>query len=371
MSRQLREIESLDEFDARTSPGMRLNGWFIQSVDLSGRASILTEVDPTGAVFLGCALTESSADDLQRRGALIFPQLPDLPFDPYRGLLYDAGELFGDGNYSAGTDAAIYAWSRLPRTLTRTLAMALHDHSISDALDEAMEDVDPRHVIGVMGGHALARGDTGFRDAARLGLRLTQAGKTILTGGGPGAMEAANLGAWMSAWPNDLREALAILAEAPSFRPSLDDWAETARAVLERWPDGGHSIGIPTWFYGHEPPNAFASAIAKYFTNALREDTLISRCRGGIVFLEGAAGTVQEMFQAATENFYAADESQIAPLVLVGSRHWTSGQPAWPLLESLGRGRSMGQHVHLVDSVDEAAELLTGSRGQLPERPGA
>ena len=44
-----------------------------------------------------------------------------------------------------------------------------------------------------MGGHALVRGEPAYADAARLGALL---GRThvVATGGGPGAMEAANLG---------------------------------------------------------------------------------------------------------------------------------------------------------------------------------
>lgn len=56
-----------------------------------------------------------------------------------------------------------------------------------------------------------------------------------------------------------------------------------------RWPiaSAGRSLSIPTWFYGHEPTNVFATEIAKYFSNALREDTLLHRCGGGVVFLPG------------------------------------------------------------------------------------
>lgn len=358
MTRQTVEIESLAEFDDRIGRTKALNGWFLQSIDLTGRVDVLAAADPTGAVFMGCDLTEPSADDLRARGALLFPRLPDLPFNPYRSGLYDARSLFGDGAYCDGPDAEIYAWSRSERSLAMTLAISLHDHAIGDALDEATDLLDPRRIVGIMGGHDLARGDAEYGDAARLGLRLTLGGRTVLTGGGPGAMEAANLGAWMSSCPKDLDEAVGILAEVPTFRPSLDNWARRAMDVLDRWSEGGTSIGIPTWFYGHEPPNAFASQIAKYFTNALREDTLISRCRGGIVYLAGAAGTVQEIFQASTENYYASDDSAVAPMILVGRDYWTKQLPTWPLLESLGRGRAMATKISLVDSVDEALEAL-------------
>ncbi len=115
---------------------------------------------------------------------------------------------------------------------------------------------------------------------------------------------------------------------------------------------------MPTWHYGHEPPNLFATAIAKYFRNAQREAILLQICDAGIVFLPGAGGTVQEVFQDACENYYAADD-QVAPMVLVGERYWTETLPAWPLLTALARGRAMEPHVHLVDTVEEAAEMIS------------
>ena len=105
--------------------------------------------------------------------------------------------------------------------------------------------------------------------------------------------------------------------------------------------DPASTLGIPTWHYGHEPSNAFATAIAKYFRNATREAILLEVCDAGIVFLPGAAGTVQEVFQDACENYYA-DVSSVAPMVLVGREHWTERYPAWPLLAALARGTRDG-----------------------------
>ena len=136
-----------------------------------------------------------------------------------------------------------------------------------------------------------------------------------------------------------LDAAIAALAAVPSFRPSIERWATVAIEVRSRWPgDGG--LAVPTWAYGAEPPNVFAGAIAKYFQNAVREATLLRRCVGGIAFLPGAAGTVQELFQDACENYYA-EPPMVAPMVLVGTEHWTTEVPAWPLLTALARGREM------------------------------
>jgi predicted Rossmann-fold nucleotide-binding protein len=232
---------------------------------------------------------------------------------------------------------------------------AIHDDSVSDALDELLVGT---RVVGVMGGHAMARGTEAYEGAARLGRELARAGLMVATGGGPGAMEAANLGAYAAPFDDEmLTKALQLLAEAPSFTPSISDWAGAAFAVRERWPDGGPSVGIPTWFYGHEPPNAFAAHIAKYFANATREDGLLARSNAGVVFLPGAAGTVQEIFDNATPNYYES-RGEPTPMVLVNRAHWTVKHPTWPLLQSLARERSMESRIALVDRIEEAPEAL-------------
>ena len=170
-------------------------------------------------------------------------------------------------------------------------------------------------------------------------------------------MEAATLGAWLAERPeSDLVEALSVLSAVPTFRPSVDAWVGPAFRVRERFPDGAESLAIPTWHYGHEPPNVLATAIAKYFGNATREAVLLEVCAGGIVFLPGAAGTVQEIFQDGCENYYAV-ESSVAPMILVGTDYWTRQLPVWPLLDALARGRTMAPLVHLVDTIEEAVAL--------------
>ena len=364
------EIDTLAALDAGLRRSSRLRGWFVQSLDLSGRSAELAGVDPRGAVFLGCTFAPGVEAELRRRGTLLFPRLPDLPFNPYRSALYRAEELYGradglpDVRYDASPDAAVYAWSLTSGAppLDHALATALHDHAVSDALDDALAELDPHQLVGLMGGHALERGGAAYAAAAELAGQLARAGRTVLTGGGPGAMEAANLGAYLSPDPAALPAALRLLASAPGYRAGLDPWLRTAFAVRERWPaeQAGRSFSIPTWFYGHEPTNVFATGIAKYFANSVREDTLLHRSRGGIVYLPGQAGTVQEIFQAATENFYALDPSQVAPLVLVGLEHWTRTYPAWPLLQRLAAEHPMARAVFCVETVDEAAALLLG-----------
>ncbi|MFE0039222.1 LOG family protein [Streptomyces sp. NPDC059015] len=356
-----REIETLEEFDQVVARRGSLAGHRIQSVDLSGRTLALLSCDTTATAFLGCAMEPDAAAKVRADGALVFPPLPDLPFDPYRGLLYTPDELFdglADGGYGVTPDALAYEWFQLTkadRDIYASMLRALHDDAVSDALDELLDGVP---VAGVMGGHAMSRGTDEYAGAARLGRALARAGLTVATGGGPGAMEAANLGAYAAPHPDDmLDEALELLAKAPSFTPSVTDWAATALEVRSRWPQGGDSVGIPTWFYGHEPPNPFAAHIAKYFANATREDGLLARCTAGVVFLPGAAGTLQEIFDNATPNYYES-RGEPTPMVLVDRAHWTERLPAWPLLRSLAEGRAMQTRIALVDSVEEAPGAL-------------
>jgi predicted Rossmann-fold nucleotide-binding protein len=358
------EIESLEQFDREAtraqSRGGAMRSWQVQDLDLTGRTDVLERLDARGALFLGCTMPEATAERLRAQGALLFPTVPDVPFDPWRARLYTPDELYAglDHGYDHTADARIYAWSRRPgrhHDLRDLLAQALHDSSIDDALGEL---TGGRRSVGVMGGHALDRGDPAYLAAAHLARELAATGVTVATGGGPGAMEAANLGARLADLPaSTLEEVLALVAAVPSYRPDTTAWASSAIASVLDLGDSGRSLGIPTWHYGHEPPNAFSSVVAKYFRNAIREDVLLQVCTAGIVFLPGAAGTVQEVFQAACTNYYAP-EDQVAPMVFVGEEYWTRTLPVWPLVSALAAGRPLAGRAHLVDDADEVADLL-------------
>ncbi|KSU66762.1 hypothetical protein AS038_08885 [Arthrobacter sp. NIO-1057] len=166
--------------------------------------------------------------------------------------------------------------------------------------------------------------------------------------------------------PQEIELALQMLASQPNATHQRTSWARTALAVKERFPSARESLGVPTWFYGHEPPNLFATKIAKFFTNSIREAVLLEQSTGGLVVLPGAAGTVQEIFQDACENYYATG-ARVVPMVLLGREYWTKTMPAWPLLKALASERVMEERIALVDTAAEAMEFIK-SMGTLRRR---
>jgi predicted Rossmann-fold nucleotide-binding protein len=208
-----------------------------------------------------------------------------------------------------------------------------------------------------------------YRQVAGLARTLARDGFLLVSGGGPGLMEATNLGAYLADHDDDaLDVALAILSSAPTWRDV--EWLATAFRVRERYPPTHParfpSIGVPTWFYGHEPPNPFATHIAKYFENSVREEGLLAIATHGVVFAPGNAGTVQEIFQDACQNYYRTHTGYASPMVLLGVDYWNPppggadgrAKPLLPLLRQLAREKGFEHLLLCTDSVDEIAAFL-------------
>jgi predicted Rossmann-fold nucleotide-binding protein len=227
--------------------------------------------------------------------------------------------------------------------------------------------------ITVFGSARFPEGHQYYQLGREVGAALTHLGFTVMTGGGPGVMEAANLGAYFAGRTADeLAAAIDMLAPAPDFLDH-DPYTAAALAVRERFApavsDGpnawAHSGGlaIPTWLYGHEPANLFAGRVAKYFSNAIREDMILRLARGGIVFAAGRAGTVQEVFQAATKTFYGTDGASGA-YVFLDRAFWTETLPIEKLLRplmALSPFGDLSSTIHVTDDVAEAVRVLTAT----------
>ncbi|QDY11374.1 hypothetical protein FJK98_00835 [Micromonospora sp. HM134] len=382
------EIETRAEFDRHLAADS-LAGLTVQGLRLDlDPVPDLTASDVTGTLFVGCRFAGREVGaDLVRRGANVVPPFSGLPYPTQPAHLYtptDLAEGFAAAGFAGMYDTRVYEHFRahggaLP-DVKEALGQRLHDHGVDNALADAtrtwLSTHGPQSVVGVMGGHAVPRGSVPYRMAAVLGWELARADRLVVTGGGPGVMEAANLGAFLSAWPaQELNTAIDLLAVAPDFTDH-DRYTAAALAVRDRytatvpqqrgpgldWARSG-GLAIPTWLYGHEPANLFAGRIAKYFSNAIREDTILRLARGGIVFAPGRAGTVQEVFQAATKTYYGTDGASGA-YVFLDRAYWTRELPIESLLRPLFAGSPFGDlsgSIHLTDDVREAVRVLTAT----------
>ncbi|NND74550.1 MAG: Rossmann fold nucleotide-binding protein [Ilumatobacter sp.] len=363
----MREIHTIDEFDAHVAEVGTLEGIVVQGVDLSVRSDVIESLSCAGGTFLGNRLEVSTLEHVLESGAVVFPRLPDLPFDMYRPTLYRQGELLTgwvpgepESFERDALDSLIYAWSTDRDTgeniaVIDALATRLHDHAIDDALAEHL--THHPDVVAVMGGHSLVRTDPAYRTAAELGRLLARQGWHVATGGGPGAMEAANLGAWLAGAPDDaLDESIALLAAEVDYRRA-DPYLRAGQAVLDAYPEGTDNLAVPTWFYGHEPTNQFATHVAKYFANSIREDGLLALATRGVVFTPGSAGTTQEVFQDATQNHYDVF-GVVSPMVFLDATFWTDTFPAEPLLRRLAGDRPYGKMIGVADTAAAARAFL-------------
>jgi len=379
------ELESIGALEAHLAVHGDLRCVAVQGLELEPLEARLLEVTADGAVFLGCHMSQGLLDHLMDEGAVIFPRLPRVPYRCYRPSLYTVDELLEgyessdpESLWRATLDARIYLhYDRHrrrdgPLPVVEALAQRLHDHAVDDALAGLLHNGgEPLRVVGVMGGHSLSRTDDAYEAAARIGRGLARAGYLVATGGGPGAMEAANLGAWLAPMEDAALEvALGRLRRAPGYRDA--GWLESALAVRRELGGeggaGGQSLAIPTWFYGHEPTNVFSRHVAKYFSNSLREDGLLAIATYGVIYAPGSAGTIQEVFMDAAQNHYGTLKV-VSPMVFLGRDYWTSEKPVYPLLESLAADRHYGRFLALEDD-PEAVVRFVESRPPEPWEDG-
>lgn len=372
----MREIHSIQELTSFLQARKSLKDTVVQSVDASPIADLVLDAAIENTVFLGCVLPDAVLASVVQRGATVFPTLAGLPFNPYAPVLYTAETLF-DGfkpdnpcSYCQTTDAQIYQhWLETggpqPKTIADALSRRLHDMAMTDAIEDFLAShVSHGNIVGMMGGHSMKRSDGAYLMAARISRELTRRGYLMVSGGGPGAMEATHVGAWfVDRTDAELEQAVSHLATAPVYTDKR--WLACAFEVMEKFPlppNCDHvSLGIPTWLYGHEPPTPFATHIAKYFANSVREDGLVTIATSGLIFAPGSAGTIQEIFQDATQNHYATTGVS-SPMVFLNTDYWTKEKPIYPLVQQLSKGYEYENLIAIFDDVNSVVDFIKSNK---------
>lgn len=339
----------------------------IQGLDLCPYEEQLMGIKISHSIFLGCTLSTQGYAALADKN-LIFSQ-PQVPYDVFRPTLYTKEALYDQftfrqpESYEQTLDCKIYrhylATGDTTPDVVEKLARTLHDFSLRTAMKKILRNYDSRHVIAIMGGHQLERGSRQYRQISYISKQLTEAGKLMTSGGGPGAMEATHLGAWFAGKKEEaLVQAIELLAQAPRYKDQL--WLSKAYEVLGQYPESDYrSLSIPTWTFGHEPATPFASDICKLFENSLREEDLLAIAIGGVIFTPGSAGTIQEVFQDLTQNHYLSYD-KASPMIFLGKKFWSEEVPIYPLLSNMKSAGRLQKHVnlYLFDSVEEVLSTL-------------
>jgi len=249
-------------------------------------------------------------------------------------------------------DETIYcdylAKGKLSPGIIEALTRRIYDDSIDDALHRYLDRAGGGKVVGIMGAR-----DPWYRRTAETARLLARAGKLVMSGGGTGMMEAANLGADLSSYDESaLDHAMQILREAPELESP--GWRARALEVKSKFPRGAESLGIMTWFYGLEPTNQFAGHIAKYFDNGTREWNLIHVSDAGIVFAPGSAGTREEIFIAAEQSHHAAPGFRNV-MVFLGQQQYEVYAPIVSVLREFANAKD---RLFITDNPAEAAGFI-------------
>jgi uncharacterized protein (TIGR00730 family) len=198
-------------------------------------------------------------------------------------------------------------------------------HSIATELEQAFTALAglPRGV-SVFGSARAHPGSDEYATARAVGAALGRAGFAVITGGGPGAMEAANRGA---------RDA------------------------------GSLSVGLGIELPVEQVMNDFVD-LAVHFRHFFVRKIMFVRYASAFVVLPGGFGTLDELFEALT--LVQTGKVGRFPVVLVGQEHW-AGLLGWVQARLAGEGRVRPSDLELVtltDDPDEAARLISAS-----ERP--
>jgi uncharacterized protein (TIGR00730 family) len=172
--------------------------------------------------------------------------------------------------------------------------------------------------VSVFGSARAPRESAQYGQAVALGQALSRAGYAVITGGGPGVMEAANKGACEAGGVS-----VGLGIELP-FEQGLNPWVD---------------IGVNF----------------RYF---FARKTMFVKYARGFVVMPGGFGTLDELFEALT--LVQTQKVTAFPIVLLGSQYW-GGLLDWLKQTVVAQGMASPEDLHLMqvaDDIEEAVEFI-------------
>jgi hypothetical protein len=179
--------------------------------------------------------------------------------------------------------------------------------------------------VTIFGSARTRPGEPSYVAAEQLGKGLAEAGFAVITGGGPGIMEAANKGAKAG---------------------------------------GGLSVGCTIELPNEQAMNAYVDVAVDFHYFFVRKTMFVKYAQGFVIF-PGGFGTLDELFESLT--LVQTGKIRHFPVILYGTRYW-AGLLDWLRNTVVAAGnidRADPGLVHLTDDVGEAVSILVESRARL------
>ena len=217
------------------------------------------------------------------------------------------------------------------RELLRTIVEVKEDFTKTDpwrtlrTKGEFVEGFDPLPKIGpavaVFGSSRCEKGSPYYQAAVKTAEALARAGLAIITGGGPGIMEAANLGAHRA---------------------------------------NGTSVGCNIELPHEQAPNPYQT-ISLHFRYFFVRKMMFVKYAVAFIIFPGGFGTMDELFESLT--LVQTGKIEHFPIVLFGSGYW-KGLRTWMQNSMLGEGCISEEDLSLytiTDDPEEAARSIIGN----------
>ena len=178
---------------------------------------------------------------------------------------------------------------------------------------ETMAEIYP--AVSIFGSSRVGPEDPLYETARTIARLFAKDGFHVITGGGPGLMEAANRGA----------------AEG-----------------------GARSVGLNIQLPMEQEPNPYANVRMDFRYFFIRKVIFIKYAQAYVV-LPGGFGTLDELFEALT--LIQTDRIKPFPVILVGNAYW-QGLLDWVRDRLLETGKISPEDLDLIQLVDEPAEVV-------------
>ena len=178
---------------------------------------------------------------------------------------------------------------------------------------EALSKYHP--AVTIFGSTRIRPGDEVYQKAEQIGKLLAENGFAVITGGGPGVMEAANKGA----------------ASA-----------------------GGNSIGLNIELPLEQKPNPYAN-ITLHFRYFFVRKVMFVKYAVAYIILPGGFGTMDELLESMT--LIQTQKIRPFPVILVGSNYW-KGFLDWMKEKVLKDGKISPSDLEILQLIDEPTEII-------------